>query len=833
MRVISARTACVALALLFVLSSASSCFGLTQNKFTGGVASASIEFPQSGGSDSTTSIDLPRNITVNDAYVEMEGLRKTYDPASGFIDFTSPGGSVAFDGSMASAPPVGKPNAFETNNITVDAGLQRSDERRAAMKAQNAFPCHLFEFDMSEVGLSNFNFMWEGQSNMYSGSGAGNSAAAIYLYNCATGVWDKFQSYSVTGTTGTDYVLWANVSSNPDTYVDGRGFLCAMAVNPLPPTPQFTGDIQTDYVALWYNGTHMLFPRNLKLDVNADGSEEWQRPGQLRGKANFTGSKFVNALQSILDASGKDPVKIPIKFSSDRGGILLVSNLSIGYDLKNAAPTVNGTIPMLDMKEDTNATALTDLRSRFMDDGGAGSLEFSIVYEEDASKVHAALNADGHSLDLFTNTPNWYGNRQFRARATDAEGLFAEAQFTVRVLSVDDPPKLKAAGILVAYQGKEFEHTFTATDIDLVFDPDEELAFSTNSTYVALEPATGVGTLTAVNSQVGTHRFNVTVTDHYGLGDTRNFTLNIENANDPPVLEPVPDQTASEDAPFLLVLNVTDPDMDIGLDELVFEDNTPLFIIGRNGTINFTPSNKDVGEHAIKVSVHDLAGSKSWANFTITVINTNDPPKVDAVRDQTVEEDSYVSFRVVAADEDAGDVLTFIANTTLLKMNSTGWIKFSPLQKDVGVHPVTVTVTDIAGASTSVRFNITVVNVNDPPGDVRIVRPGNGTSFKQGEPITFEGNATDDDGDILTLTWYSGTEIIGTGASLTTKELRPGSHTVTLSASDGNVTMTSQPLGITVAKKQSQASKGLPGFELALVAAAVVAAVALLRKTRA
>jgi hypothetical protein len=826
---ISSKTASVMLALLFVIPAGMSSLGVTQDKFSSGGSSASIEFPQAGGSDSSVSVDLPRNITVSDAYIEMEGQKKSYTSASGLIDFANPGASVAFDGSLASAPPAGKPAAYETNNITMDNGLQRSDDRRTMAKARVSFPCHLFEFDMSEVELSNFNFMWEGMSNLYDDSGSPSSAAAVYLYNCATGAWDRFQNYSINGSSNSDYVLWASVSSSPEKYVDGRGLLNALVVDDQTPPKSFTADIQTDYVALWYNGTLTSWPRNLRLDINGDGSWEWQKYGQLRGVANFTGAKFVDAIQAALDASTKDPVRIPLKFSSDRGGVLALSNLSIGYTVNNAAPTINGTIPRLEMNEDTNATELADLRDFFKDDGGVEALVFSIVYEEDAARLRAAINPDGHHVDFYTMTNNWYGDLRFRARAADPQSLYTDVQFTVRVLSVDDPPKMKSAGIMVAYQDKHYEHEFSATDVDV----NDTLTFSTNSSYLTMDAETGVASFTPVNSQVGTHLFNVTVTDIAGASDTRNFTLKVENSNDPPSLEPVPDQTAIEDEPFFLQLNATDPDLDVGLDELVFEDNTPLFAISRNGTISFTPSNKDVGERHIKVSVHDIGGLKAWANFTLTVLNTNDPPRIEPAKNVTVDEDAEALFRVVASDEDSGDVLAFSVNTTMVKINSTGWVKFTPAQKDVGVHPVTVTVTDTSGASASVRFNITVANVNDAPRDVRISRPVNGTAFKQGEQVTFEGNATDDDGDALTFSWYSGTEIWGTGASFGTKLLAPGSYTVTLTVSDGNASVSSPPVGIVIQKKQAAASQGfIPGFGWAILAAALATGAVVMGKKR-
>jgi hypothetical protein len=695
-------------------------------------------------------------------------------------------------------------------------------------------PYHLFEFDVSEVELDNFDIMWEGMGTIYPDSGSAYSAGELYLYNCATGQWDLADSYTLPSQSQNDYTLWARGASGATGYPDSRGYLCAMVTVPLPGMARYTGYLETDYVALWFNGTRVLYPENVKLDLKGDGSVEWQKSGRLRGAANFTGIGFINALQAILDGSPMGTVRIPLKFTSGKGGILFVSNLSVVYDLRNLPPEPNGTVPRLFIDEDTNATGALDLWDWFRDDAGARKLAFSISHEQDASKVHAAINPDGHRVDLSTKTADWYGNARFRARATDIEGLFAETEFNVTVRPVNDPPRLKAAGTLAAYQGAFFEYTFTATDVDYGVDPLETLSFGTNSTLLVLDPDTGIAGFTPRNADVGTHQFNVTVTDHYGASDTRNFTLRVDNRNDPPTIQEVPDQTATEDQLFTLVINATDPDIALGMDELSFEDNSPLFTISQNGTISFTPQNKDVGDHPVSISVTDLGGFKAWANFTITVVNVNDPPRLLAIADQTVEEKKELTLRAVASDDDAGDALSFSTDDPLVKINATGWITYKPVQKDVGVHRVNVTVRDAAGASATVSFNISVLNVNDPPRDVKITGPANGSVFKQGAEVAFSGNATDDDGDSLNFTWYSGTEIVGTGASFSTKTLRPGVHVITLKADDGSGPVSSAPVTMTVQKKAAPApAKGfIPGFGTAAAVAAAAFAIAALGLVR-
>ena len=830
-----AKSLSALLALLFVVSAAMVSLGDVQDKFAGGLADSTIVFPQAGGTNSSLSIELPRHGTVSGAYIEMEGRAKSYGSSSGFIDFTTGGGAYAYDGSTSTVPPKGKPSTLEGTNITNDRGLQASDNSRTTAKAPSAVPYNLFEFDMGTTELNNFDFMYEGMGLVYpDASDDPYSAVELYVYNCATGIWDLTDSYYYKGEPKDDNILHASVVSGAAGYPDSRGMLCFIAVVTPPPSGGYTGLLQTDYASLDFNGTRMLYPENLKLDLKGDGTVEWQKTGRLRGVANFTGYAFTSALQAILDASMPGTVKIPLKFTSDKGGILFVSNLSIEYDLKNLPPEANGTIPRLFLDEDRNATAFLDLWDWFKDDAGVDLLTFSIVYESDSTLVHAAMNADGHHVDLFTPTANWYGTQRIRARASDIEALTAQIDFNVTVLSVNDPPRIKGAVLLTAYQGVKFEHTFTATDVDVGVDLDDALSFSSNSTLFTVDPDTGYASFTPSNADVGIHYFNITATDHYGAFDTRNASVKVENVNDRPTIAPVTDQTATEDQPFELQLVATDADIAIGMDELAFEDNSSLFVIAQNGTLSFVPTNGDVGPHPVSVSVTDMAGLKAFANFTITVVNVNDAPRLGALADQTVEEDKELSVRAVASDDDAGDVLTLSTNDPLVKINSTGWISYKPTQKEVGLHHVTVTVMDAAGASATASFNITVQNVNDPPRLLRILGPANRTVVKQGDEINFTGSATDDDNDTLNFTWYLGDEVLGSGATFKTKDLKPGVHTITLSADDGFGPVASDPLQITVEKKKPTAtpSKGfIPGFGLAAMGA-VLALVCLMARRR-
>ncbi|MHC4233895.1 MAG: PKD domain-containing protein [Planctomycetota bacterium] len=70
---------------------------------------------------------------------------------------------------------------------------------------------------------------------------------------------------------------------------------------------------------------------------------------------------------------------------------------------------------------------------------------------------------------------------------------------------------------------------------------------------------------------------------------------------------------------------------------------------------------------------------------------------------------------------------------------------------------------------------------------VTITAPADGSSYTEGDPITFSGTASDpEDGDLTaSLTWTSSKDgTIGSGGSFTTSTLSPGTHTITAFVTD-------------------------------------------------
>jgi hypothetical protein len=716
-------------------------------------------------------------------------------------------------------------------NETTDQGLYANwDGQYLSASGANAAAYNMFEFDVSSLSLANFSLYWKGMGWTQPKMGFSGSNIKLYMYNAVTGLWEEYYSMARPSMMEEDKEAWFNETASPNDYVDARGAITMMAT---VSAAMFATEMDTDYVSLQYSGRASIYPDNVTLDINADGSVEWRNKGMLVGRSSVSGQALVSAVQASLDAG---TTVIPFKFACKSAGILHISNLSIIHAPKNLAPVPVMNIPLIELDEGEDGTGILDLRGYFNDDGGVADLTFGIVYQSDTTKVKAQLNPDGHRVDILLPTPFWFGEQKFRARATDRQGLWAEqVNWTVIVNFVDHPPVLQPVGSPSATFGVPFFWTFRASDPDMQYNPNESLSFSLNSTLLTLDPATGIADFTPQKRDVGEHQLMVTVTDNYGLSASRNFTLKVENVNSPPsITDNATSFTVEEEETFSHRFTATDPDLEIGQDSLMWSTDSLLVMMGAEGTVTWTPDDRDIGTHIFNVTVMDSGGLKDRKQCTITVTERDEPPVILPLANMTVDEDRDVKFKINVTDQDAGDTFTYSSDWPLLSINATGWASLRADDRDIGAHIVTITVRDRSNLTATATMTITVRAVNEAPSNVTIVSPANGTKFKQGALVQLSGNASDVDGDALNYTWLSDGTVIGYGKSLSTKALGPGRHELTLSVSDGNLTAASAPVQIEITKRPAPAAKGfLPGFEAAAVCAGLLGALVLAWRRRA
>ena len=254
--------------------------------------------------------------------------------------------------------------------------------------------------------------------------------------------------------------------------------------------------------------------------------------------------------------------------------------------------------------------------------------------------------------------------------------------------------------------------------------------------WLSFDPVSRTLSGKPTNDAVGDLAIVVEGKDHFGVAASIGFNISVQNTNDAPeVGTPLSDLRALEDSAFSFTLPAGSfRDVDVG-DELAYTatlaDGSPLpawlTFDAQTGTFSGTPANGDVGTLQLAVTATDLAGASASQTFALEVTNTNDAPTVGAaLAAQTATEDAAFTFTMPTdafADADVGDRLSYSATLAdgsalpaWLQLDAaTGTFSGTPGNDHVGALEIRVTASDLAGASASQSFSLTVANANDAP----------------------------------------------------------------------------------------------------------------------
>ena len=123
--------------------------------------------------------------------------------------------------------------------------------------------------------------------------------------------------------------------------------------------------------------------------------------------------------------------------------------------------------------------------------------------------------------------------------------------------------------------------------------------------------------------------------------------------------------TAVQDVSYACLLNLTDPDNGTVTVTATAFSGDPILNVTPNGSINFTPTNDDVGNHTITISAQDDSGCvNALANtsFTLDVQNVNDPPELTTTLPDVSFETNTTIFPFFLVDyftDPDGDTMNF------------------------------------------------------------------------------------------------------------------------------------------------------------------------------
>lgn len=213
---------------------------------------------------------------------------------------------------------------------------------------------------------------------------------------------------------------------------------------------------------------------------------------------------------------------------------------------------------------------------------------------------------------------------------------------------------------------------------------------------------------------VGNTTVTLTVSDgQYNATDTVN--IEVQQDASAPVVDAGPDVTVEQEshAGTQVVLNGTAADNVSTRFNFTWSEND--FVLSEeanvtDATLTFT---FNLGTHIVTLNATDETGNVGSDNVTVMVVDTI-PPEVDAGPDVTVEQESYEGTEVTlygAAEDICSTEFDFVWSEDGVVLGTEQNLTYI---FNLGIHVITLNVTDMAGNTGSDNVTVTVVDTTPP-----------------------------------------------------------------------------------------------------------------------
>jgi RHS repeat-associated protein len=327
----------------------------------------------------------------------------------------------------------------------------------------------------------------------------------------------------------------------------------------------------------------------------------------------------------------------------------------------------------------------------------------------------------GMSIDPQTGKIRWVpddsqiGSHDVAVTVADpALGKFTQ-RFKIEVACVDLPPAILSVPPTTGLTSRPYLYAPRAIDPE-----GGSLAWSlaAKPQGMTIDSRTGVIRWTPASGQVGSHDVTIEVTDGMLVGRQvyRVVVSDVADdakANRPPLITSTPRFAGESGLMYQYRVIAIDPDGDILRYEL---NRGPVgMTIGPDGLVSWDPSDADVGEHLIGVTVSDPSGAIATQGFLLS-IKKNQPPVITSKPVLTAVAGSTYRYTVIASDPE-GDRLTYrlAAAPQGMTIDPLGRILWSAPTTSTTPQSVTVVVSDDRGQTATQSYAIDMLADTEPP----------------------------------------------------------------------------------------------------------------------
>lgn len=360
------------------------------------------------------------------------------------------------------------------------------------------------------------------------------------------------------------------------------------------------------------------------------------------------------------------------------------------------------------------------------------------------------MTLSGQGVLEWRPTEAQVGKHSVSIQVADNFGATTQQSFVIEVQNVEQPPRFLSRPLIGATVGRPYVYPLRVLDPD----PSNSIKYT-----VLLGPkdmtVSSHGVLRWIPQQEGRTNVTVEVEDNTGRRATQQWAIVVVKTNNLPRIVSEPPVSVEQGKLFRYTLQAKDDEGSV-LSFSLFEAPKDMVLktlpAKDSVELDWTPGPSDVGVHKVSIRIADQKGGVAWERFSLQVFNRNDAPVVLSLPVTTVLQGAPYRYKVRASDAD-GDRLQYALEQAPSGMTidpATGFLSWLPsAQALVRQHKVVVVVSDRLGSQTKQSFQVTVLNVNEPP--VWTTRPTG--EVAQGRLFTYQPTVRDPDSSTPTL-WF-------------------------------------------------------------------------------
>jgi len=488
-------------------------------------------------------------------------------------------------------------------------------------------------------------------------------------------------------------------------------------------------------------------------------------------------------------------------------------DVDLPKDVLHAPSIKSGAPTQVNVTEDTTNSDLK-LSSVFTDqDIGDPDLQDALSYSCAGTYDHFQIKLSNDTNGTITITPetDWNGQAAVTFTATDLYGLQNSAKIMVRVDYVNDPPMLAGGitGLLHDFTVKEGTVNQSNNNVVLVdksSDPwtytgytDPDLPYGDQLTYTIVSNSTiNANVATEISEQnnyitvkyQGAKVFNPTGdTSKYEVpitikatdlaGESVSYTYNVTVDQNPPEIT-CADTVIDVNEGNSTTANLADICKASTGHRLTFEflggNSQNLSVkVDAQGNAKFTALGDyfNINGENLNFKAYMTAPWQKTVYFSMNVVIRNEGREFPDIYNPQPDPAIAININEGASKDFSASVKNFDNSPMDLRYtwhvdniavaSGTNNFRYQPdydaAAVNDGKHTVKMTVRDGSGGEASITWAVKVDNTNRKP-TLRITTPQNNSQFDPGRSINFIAEATDPDGDPITIKWLeNGQEI--------------------------------------------------------------------------